>query len=55
MIYNTYFSNQEWSECNGDLTKLIATRHELTDEYKIETFELVQDAHGIILAYSITC
>ena len=54
MIYNTYFSNQEWSESNGDVVKLITTRHELMGDCKIETFEFVQDAHGVILAYSIT-
>lgn len=54
MIYNTYFSNQEWSESNGDVVKLITTRHELMDDCKIETFEFVQDAHGVIVAYSIT-
>lgn len=52
MIYNTYFSNQEWSESNGDVVKLITTRHELMG--KIEIFECIQDAHGVIVAYSIT-
>ena len=51
MIYNTYFSNQEWSESNGDVVKLITSRYELG---KIEIFECIQEAHGVIVAYSIT-
>jgi hypothetical protein len=50
-MYNTYFSNQEWSESNGDVVKLITSRHELG---KIEIFECIQEAHGVIVAYSIT-
>jgi hypothetical protein len=54
MIYDTYFSDQEWSHSNGDAVKLIASRHELTQEYKIEVLSFTKEAHGVILSYSIT-
>ena len=51
-MYNTYFSNQEWSDYEP--VKLIATRHELTGDYKIEILGVTEDAHGVILSYTIT-
>ena len=54
MLYDTYFSDQEWSESNNDAVKLITTRHELTQEYNIEVLCFTKDAHGVILSYSIT-
>lgn len=51
--YHTYFSNQEWAEFNGDVLKLVATKHELTDEYAITTSVILKEAHGVIVAYSI--
>ena len=51
--YHTYFSNQEWADFNGDVLKLIATKHELTDEYAITTSVILEEAHGVIVAYSI--
>ena len=51
--YNTYFSNQEWADFNGDVLKLIASKHELTDEYAITTSTILEEAHGVIIAYNI--
>ena len=53
MDYHTYFSNQEWAEFNGDVLKLIASKHELTDEYGITTSGILEEAHGVIVSYSI--
>jgi hypothetical protein len=53
MDYNTYFSNQEWDAFKGDVLKLIANKHELTDEYAITTSGFLEEGHGIIVSYSI--
>jgi hypothetical protein len=53
MDYNTYFSNQEWDAFKGDVLKLIANKHELTDEYVITTSGFLEEGHGIIVSYSI--
>jgi len=52
-MYCTYFSNQEWSDY--DAVELVAIRHELTDNSKIEILGFIQEAHGVILEYNITC
>ena len=54
MLYNTYFSNQEWLDYDGDAVKIVTDRHNLTGDYTIEVLCVVKDAHGVILAYSIT-
>jgi len=55
MIHNTYFSNQEWLEFNGDAVQVVTKRHNLTGDYTIEVLRVVEEAHGVILEYSITC
>jgi hypothetical protein len=50
MIYNTYFSNEEWLASNCDAVKVITNRYNLAG---IEVISVTDDAHGVIVSYSI--